>query len=212
MGVVALLSALEDAGRVTVPAAPELLDDDGPAPDLDRRLEQLARRVRAELAHEPPPVSLPVARWAARVVWNACQALAHRALPADAVARALEAPCPAPPSPATALSADLVLSILPDLVRLARGLPDDDPARAGLVRLGRAWPLSSVGAPLGPGPFDVDAFVHDPSLRALYVDRILARADTSRLGDPRVDEALREALGARPDLCPAVARALEVSP
>jgi hypothetical protein len=80
------------------------------------------------------------------------------------------------------------------------------------VRLARTWPLSSVGADLGPGPFDVDAFVGDASLRALYVDRVLAQADLSRLGDPRVDDAAREALGARPDLRPAVARALGVEP
>ncbi len=207
MALAAFLSALEDAGRVSLPALPDLLDD-APPDDvaLDARLIALGERVRADLALEAPSVSLPVARWATRLVWNACQALAHRALPAEAVARALEAPCPAPPSPTTALSADLTLSLLPDLLRLARGLPERDPVREHLARLGRAWPLSSVGASdLGPGPFDVGAFVDDPSLRALYVDRILATGDLSRLGDPRVDEALREALGAHPALCPAVA-------
>lgn len=211
------LSALEDGGRLTVPSLPALQDpaaldadkaDDADA--LDARLEALAARVRADLAHAPPALSLPVARWAACAAWNACQALVHRALPTDALARALETPCPAAPSPATALSADLVLSILPDLLALARGPAPDDPARALLVRLARAWPLSSVGADLGPGPFDVDAFVGDASLRALYVDRILARVDLSRLGDPRVDDAAREALGARPELCPVVAHALGV--
>lgn len=199
---------------MSIPALPRLPEAADPTdPDegaaLDERLVALAARVRADLAHEPPPVSLPVARWATHLVWSACQALAHRALPADVVARALEAPCPAPPSPSTALSADLTLSLLPDLLRLARGLPEDDPVRAQLVRLARAWPLSSVGAAVGQGPFELDGFVSDPSLRALYVDRILARGDLSRLGDPRVDEAVREALGALPALSPTVARALE---
>lgn len=219
MGLAPFLAALEDAGRVLVRSDPDrsFADPDagGPEPDdpgLDAALLALAARVRADLAHEPPPVSLAVARWATRLVWAACQGLAHRALPPDALARALEAPCPAPPSPTTALSADLTLSVLPDLLRLGAGLPADDALRVHLARLARTWPLSSVGAPLGPGPFDVQAFVDDAGLRALYVDRILLRGDTTRLGHPRVDEALREALGGLPWLAPSVAAALCAAP
>jgi hypothetical protein len=234
-GLVAFLTALEEGGRARVPAAPdlELPDPRRDDPSLDERLRALAARVRAGLAHEPPPLSLPAARWGLRVAYVAAQALVHRAIAADVIERELGAPCPAPPSPSTTLSADLALSVLPDLQRLARGLGDGDPLRVALLALARAWPLSSVG--MGPlGPLDlsttsarledsareeieipprrlvgISMILSDPSLRALYVDRILARRDLARLGEPRVDAAVREALGARPDLCPPVARALE---
>lgn len=220
MSLSRFIAALEESGRVLVPAAARLgpapaVDPAvaSPAPDddddgLDARLAALHARAAADLAGDAPPLDLPAARWAARLVFDACQALAHRSAPADEVRSALAAPCPSPAGPSTSLSADLILQLLPDLLRLARPLGDDDALTAGLRALGRAWPLSSVGAPLGPGPWPLDGVVAHPGLRALYADRVLLRADLSRLGDPRVDDALREALGGRPELCPPVARAL----
>lgn len=218
MSLSRFIAALEESGRVLVPAVPRLGPDtavDPAAPahddDLDARLAALHARAAADLAGDAPPLDLPAARWAARLVFDACQALAHRSAPADEVRSALAAPCPSPAGPSTSLSADLTLQLLPDLLRLARPLGDDDALTAGLRALGRAWPLSSVGAPLPAaegGPWPLDGVVAHPGLRALYADRVLLRADLSRLGDPRVDDALREALGGRPELCPPVARAL----
>lgn len=214
--LVPFLAALEESGRVRVPASPDpslftggVVED---AADLDARLLALAARIRADLAHDPPAVSLPAARWALRTLHAACQAFAHRSIPVEAIELALGVPCPGPPSPSVALSVDLLFSVLPDLLSLSRGLEDTDPLRAGLLRLAREWPLSSVGAGrLGPEPLALAAvvtFVEDASLRALYVDRILRRRDLTRLGSPLVDAALREALGDHPELCPEVALAL----
>ena len=213
--LVPFLAALEESGRVRVPASPDpslftgdpnvgVADD----ADLDARLLALAARVRDDLAHDAPVVSLRAARWALRTLFAACQAFAHRSIPAEAVERALAVPCPTPASPSVALSVDLLFSVIPDLVSLSRGLDDADVLRVGLLRLAREWPLSSVGAGKLAGPLSLDAFVDDPSLRALYVDRILQRRDLTRLGHPRVDPALREALGDHPELCVEVAGAL----
>ncbi|MCO5165760.1 MAG: hypothetical protein M9894_05255 [Planctomycetes bacterium] len=206
MSLSAFLVALEESGRVLVPAAPRLAPGDGD--DADARLAALHARAAADLAGAAPALDLPAARWAAWLVFDACQALAHRSLAAAEVQGALARPCPSAPGPRAVFSADLVLQVLPDLLRLARGLGDDDALTVGLRAVGRAWPLSSVGAPLGPGPWPVDAFARDPGLLALYADRVLLRGDRSRVGDPRVDDALREALGACPELSPEVARAL----
>lgn len=215
--LVPFLAALEESGRVLVPASPDPLlfvetGETHDEEDLDVRLRALGERVRADLAHEPPAVDLRVARWALRLLYAACQAFAHRAIHVDAIELALSVQCPVPASPSVALSADLIFSVLPDLLSLTRGLEDADPLRAGLLRLAREWPLSSVGVtglvPGGPS-FVLDAFFDDPSLRALYVDRILRRRDLTRLGSPRVDAALREALGGHPELCVEVASALE---
>jgi hypothetical protein len=73
----------------------------------------------------------------------------------------------------------------------------------GLTELARRWPLSSVGVK-GLEGLDVSSFVGDPALLQLYVDRIIERADQSRLTDPRVNEAVRTALGGYPELAPAI--------
>ena len=130
-----------------------------------------------------------------------------REVDAASVQQALAAPCPRPPSASVCYSADLSLRYLPDLLSLARGIAPDDPLVAGLTALARAWPLSSVGV-AGMEDLDVSAFVDHPSLRQLYVDRIIERGDVSRLKHPAVRAAVGEALGAYPDLAPRVAAAL----
>jgi hypothetical protein len=57
----------------------------------------------------------------------------------------------------------------------------------------------------GVGAVESASFLSHPSLRQLYVDRILARADTSRLADKAVREAVQMALGAFPELAPGIA-------
>ncbi len=144
-----LLARLSEDGRVEVQAAL------GPAPDsdeaLDAALRALDARARRDAPGEAPPLDLPAARWAARALHAACQGLALRGVPASEVAAALAAPSPEP-SPATTWSVDLAFAVLPDLARLARGLPPADPVRVALGAWARRWPLSSVGMALdGPG-------------------------------------------------------------
>jgi hypothetical protein len=113
----------------------------------------------------------------------------------------LAVPCPGNPSPSVCYSADLSLRHLPDLLSLARGIAADDPLVGGMTSLARAWPLSSVGVP-GIEGVDASPFLPHPALRQLYVDRIIDRADGSRLADPAVREAVREAVGDFLNLAP----------
>jgi len=118
--------------------------------------------------------------------------------------------CPRPPDPVTCYSVDLLLRYLPDVAAMAHGIAEDDPLVESLRELGRQWPLSSVGMP-ELGTVDPGAFVDDPSLRALYVDRILERRDTSRLDHPAVRAAVQAALGLHHELAPEIISALETS-
>jgi hypothetical protein len=128
---------------------------------------------------------------------------------AAAVHESLSSPCPEKPSPAVCYSVDLSFRYLPDLLSLAKGIAPADPLVTGLTGLARAWPLSSVGVLGIEGPVDVRPFIADPSLRQLYVDRIIDKADASRLGDPQIVDLVREALGDFPDLAPKLAPALQ---
>jgi hypothetical protein len=115
------------------------------------------------------------------------------------------------PSPEVCYSTDLALRVLPQLLALARGVALDDPLVIGLNTLAHDWPLSSVGVPEVTN-VDESPFIDHPTLRRLYADRIIERRDVSRLTDPRVVAAVREALGAHaadlaPTLFPAISEA-----
>ena len=185
---------------------------EGPAPParLAEAVAALDAHARASLPGDPPPLVPAVGEWAVRLVYRACQALAFREIGEQAIRDALGEPCPpatgAGPA-AVAYSADLGLCVLPDLIRLARATGPDDPLVAELERLGKTWPLSSVGTPK-LDVADAGPAADDPGLLRLYADRVIERADLPRLADPRVRAAVRAALGAFPELAPHVAKAL----
>jgi hypothetical protein len=201
---VAFVTNLLETGRVKVPPGDEALDE------LDQAAAELDRAARTDAACEPPELDTPAASWALQIVYRACQALVFREINAETVRQTLAAPCPLPPSPAVHYSTDLSLRYLPDLLALARGIAPDDPLVAGLTALARAWPLSSVGV-AGAGEVDPSPLIDHPSLRQLYIDRIIERGDASRLAHPAVRAAIREALGAYPSLAPKLAPHLQAS-
>jgi hypothetical protein len=198
MSALPFVDALLESGRVRVPSSRA-----APA-DLEAAVAALDHEVRPELAFEAPALDVPVASWALTILYRGCQSLVYRDIDADAVRDALSQPCPAAePSPSVCYSADLAFRYLPDLLALARGVAADDPLVTGLTELARRWPLSSVGVK-GLEGLDVSSFVGDPALLQLYVDRIIERADRRRLTEPRVNEAVRTALGGYPELAPAI--------
>jgi len=195
---------LLDAGRVRVTAWGVL-----PA-DFEDAVRLLDRAVRSGLAFDPPALQLRSATWALQLIYRASQALVHREIDAEAVRKALADACPEAADPAVCYSVDLSFRLLPDLLSLARGLSEDDPLVTSLVSLAADWPLSSVGAKGVPAT-EPTPFMADRSLRRLYADRIVEKRDTSRLYDPMTRQAVREAMGACPQLIPAAVReALQV--
>lgn len=181
---------------------------DAPLTDLDDAARELDEVSRPEMAFDPPALSVPVAAWGISILHVACRALVFRDMDARAVRGALSRPCPQPTSPQACYSADLALRYLPDVIALARGIAPDDPLVGGLMDLARQWPLSSVGV-TNIGDVDVAPFIDHPSLRQLYVDRIIERADVGRVSHPLVGESVRASLGGFPRLAPKVAEALK---
>lgn len=82
----------------------------------------------------------------------------------------------------------------------------EDPLVVRLITIARAWPLSAIGIP-GTGD-DPGTLLEHPGLRALYVDRLIALGDVGRARHPRVLPHLRAAVGAFPDLVPALREVL----
>lgn len=198
---------LWESGRVSVgravPSAEELAEAEGV-------LIEYEAVSRQDLPGTPPGLSLPALRWSLARFHSACRFLVYRDFAAEDVEQEFAMICPeleSPTDPAVHYTVDLLFRYLPDLVRLARAAAANDPLVIQLGRLANHWPLSTVGME-GVVPTSISGFADDPALLALYADRIIAREDVGRMGDPRVDAAVRQALGAFPELAPALAQKL----
>jgi hypothetical protein len=200
MSVVRFLAELFESGRVLVAPAGAATLDEG----VDPILVSAEKTAAMNLAGTAPGFSVPAARWAALHFYRACQFLICRDVGAQAIQHAFEEKCPEPHCPQTDYSADLIFQYLPDVVGMTRAVASGDPMVEPLLTLAREWPLSSVGI-AGVAPVDVKGFIDHAGLRQLYVDRIVAKADVTRLGEPLVDKAVRQTLGAFPELCKPIA-------
>ena len=206
MGILLFLSQLQESGGIVLenPSEPRAIDLE----QCDGALLEIERLVRPTLAWEPPELSLPVARWAARMMYAISQTLVFRDIDGEALERRFARRCPGAPSPSRCYSVDLMFQYLPDVFSIARRLAPGDPLVDRIRQTAREWPLSSVGTP-EIGAVSTDAFWDSRSLRQLYIDRILARNDRSRLSSEVVRGEVRASLGLYRDLCPEIAAALD---
>ena len=172
----------------------------------DRVLLAFEREYRRELPGTPPPVYLPAARWAATMFYRACQFVAFRDVGEEVMAGAMAASCPPGNAASVHYSVDITFRYLPDLAKLARSAAEHDPLLTHLARWAVDWPLSSVGM-AGIGSVQIDNWAKNQCLLRLYVDRVIARGDESRLGDQRVREAVQQAIGLFPELATKMASA-----
>lgn len=194
------IQSLVNDGRAAVSTQSSTIDDNDALP----MLRELDRCVRDELALDLPAFSSNVALWAARLLHQLCRSVVCRDIPEEEIKAACNIPCPEQHGPETDWSADLTLHYLPNLFQLARHLSNADPLVTQIKKIAQEWPLSSVGMSGLEKP-GVDSFIGHPALRRVYADRILAAADTSRIGDARVDDLLRADIGIHRDLAPEIA-------
>jgi hypothetical protein len=197
------LKSLAREGRARVSAQP-LADEPEEVTSL---LNQLDEQARNEQALDIPHLSAVAALWAARLFYSLCQFTVCRDIGEERIVAVCSAACPEPRRPETDWSADLVLRHLPKLFELARHLSNGDPLVRRMKRVAADWPLSSVGIP-GLENLQLGSFIGHAGLRRIYADRIIAAGDSTRLGDPQVDDLLRADLGLHRELAPALANKL----
>jgi hypothetical protein len=196
------LQSLMAGGEARVLAPGEPPDDI----EWDAALEVVEASWRLHVPAPVPVFDAPTARWAARIIYRACQFLLWRDAGEEVVKKALSTPAPRNAEEASRLySADLCLRYLPSLLKHAARLSPDDVLVHELRRLAREWPLSSAGVPELDPPPDLSAVMRHPGLRCLYTDRLIASSDRSLLKDPAATNAVREAVGAHPELAPKLA-------
>jgi hypothetical protein len=186
------LESLFEEGRVSLSAPAPLERDELAA--ADKTLAALEADYRLELPGEAPMLNADAARWAAVSLYCACQFVAYRSAGEDMMAASLSTPAPKIEPAALHYSVDLTMRFLPDLMLLARSEAENDPLLGYLRAWAADWPLSSVGM-RGVVPRSIESIANHSCLLGIYRDRIIARKDTSRRNDPRVDEAVKQALG-----------------
>jgi len=202
-GLDQFVKSLAEEGRAIVAASP-LVEDTASVLAALRQVDEFAR---AELGIEAPAFSPEAALWGARMTYYLCQFVVCRDIGEEQIKAVCGVPCPEKRGPEADWSADLMLRHLPRLFQLARHLSNADPLVQQMRSIATAWPLSSVGVG-GLEPVKLDSFVGHPALRRLYADRVISQADTSRLGDGRMDDLLRADFGLHRELAPAFAEKL----
>jgi len=195
------VSTIVDAkGKIQSPSPAELAE-------TLTRLRRYEELYRPELRGNPPGLLDDGLYWGALMTYRACSFLAHRDVDSKTIVDSLQKTVPPVASPAVCYSVDFTCRFLPDLIRLAKAVSVEDPLVGCLITLARQWPLSSVGVP-DLGAVDISAFVRDDCLLALYVDRVIASGDASRLDHPLVLSRVRTAIGLHSELSPGLAQVL----
>jgi hypothetical protein len=200
------LQQLYESGQVTVPFPSHPFES---VEEAGAEIAAFDRAARLEFPGEAPPLSRDVAEWAAVRLAEICRLLVARDSGEEEIVKVFAVPCPEPPSPETDYAADLFFRRLPGLADFVERLSPGDPLVAHLAQFSAAWPLSTPGMKITVHPDRVRIFIEHGGLLQTYADRIVAAEDLTRLGQhPAVDAAVREALGAYPELSPKLAEAL----
>lgn len=206
MSLNAFLQSLFESGRVIVGPYTTLIHPDD-VRQADATLVEWDDRNRLDFPGSGPAFQPDVARWGAVQFFRACQAATYRDLDAATLARCWST-CPVGNPIVNAYNVDLVFRFLPGLYVLAKGVSEGDPLCEQLKAWSVQWPLSSVGMK-GITGCDVSAICSHPALKQLYVDRIVATQDESRLDHADIRQAVRAALGLHTHLAPRIAQALQ---
>jgi hypothetical protein len=184
-------------GRIRVPRPGPLASD-----ELERTsavLVDYERLWRLTLPEGVPEYDAQIGVEAALRFYRACQCVIDREIAAEQMQAALGIEPDWPNDPATHYAVDLTHRYLPDLIRFARGKAEHDPLVDHLTNWARRWPLSSIGLN-GLEGLSAEVLRAAPALVTMYADRVLARCDASRLGDPITRAAVLKAIGAMPRL------------
>lgn len=183
------LQALFESGHVSVAARLGVEGEE----DVTEVIKDFDRVARLNLAPGVPALDEKVARWAAGLLYRACQMVVLRSVEAAEMEAIFRTPCPATRSPETAYSADLFFRYLPDVHEMAKRLAADDPLVAHLAKLGTDWPLSSTGMK-GIERGEIGSFISNASLRQLYIDRIIENKAFHLAREPEMAEEIRAIL------------------
>jgi hypothetical protein len=198
MSLNAFLNSLFTTGELFVG-----VEDLGADPKTDLQILYRYESVwRTQQPLTPPAFHLELAVKAAKVLQIACRAVVHREITVEQTEkRLLQCALTASEDACDHYSVDLVMRFLPQVVERAARISEADPLLEVLRTVARPWPLSSVGMK-DCEPEELPRAFQNDCLWRMYIDRIVAREDHSRLSSPSVRDAVAAAIGPFPQLAP----------
>ena len=198
------IDQLHTDGVVSVMSTGPLAETD--SRDLEASLTRACDRAVLDAPAGMPQADRQSACRAFAVLYDLCRFVINRHLPVEAMTSAAAPWDSSAATPEQIFGVDVSFRHLRAVHRQAAERNQQDPLVQQLLVHARAWPLSAIGVP-GTGD-DPGALMDHAGLRAFYVDRLIALGDGDRARHPRVLPHLRAAVGAFPDLVPALREVL----
>ena len=199
MDLPAFIEALESDGELVFASSKSRELEATEEAEVVRGLERADSRRRLEMAGTPPVLNREQAIWAARRLYRVGQYLVFRELPAQMITEEMQDDCPGLEDVSRQYSVDLVFCWLPEMYQRAASISSEDVLTRALERLGAAYPLSAVGMKLKERSASRSQQMwSEPSLRALFLDRVIARQASDCVFSEAVRSAVMDALGERP--------------
>lgn len=159
-----------------------------PMPQTRMYLLGIEQNYREHLGLELPTFRPDDALWSAKIFYQFARFYTYAELKNLDVSE-FRPPESEPVEPETIYSVDIVLRFLPDLIQLFNSTEADQNTMRLMSELARIWPLSSVGCQEIES-VDSQHVLNHPGLRIMYLDRIIARNDQTRMKDKLVKQAL----------------------
>ena len=190
------LHSLFSSGELVLPRVESAFD----VKSVHDALIQLEQHWRRELPGTPPTFLPDVSLKAAQVLMRLCRAVVDRDMGVELAEQMIgQIGLTEDSSPEQHYSADLVLRFLPQVADRARRISESDASLELMKKIGQKWPLSSVGMK-DCAPDQLPTALQHSTLWRMYVDRIIAARDNSRVHNPLVRNAIAAALGPFPNL------------
>jgi len=206
MRLLAFLSQLFETGEITVPREPT-----GTESEICEFLSTAESVWRQSWPGTPPEFDARIASQAAMTLFVFCQGVVYREIDEFMIRERLSAAGLQPgDTPSAHYSADLTLRFLSDVYARLTRTSDEDPLLRVLIEFAKMWPLSAVGIP-DTAPGQLGPVLKQDSMFRTYIDRIIVKADLSRLQNAEVATAVKAAVGEYDFLAPQLAEALAVS-
>ena len=203
------LNSLFENGRVRVDT--NEFTEPADLQNAAEKLRELETFVRTDAPRGLPDLDLDCALRATMLLYKCCQLYVDQsASNADSFNQTMQSfrEIGDTQKPSTHYSADIVLRFLPTLWKLTQRVSRSDNLTELLETAGTYWPLSSVGMQLSESQFWHPVLDENSALQQIYIDRIIATQDESRIAEPKVRAGIRRAVGMHESLAPGLLNAI----
>lgn len=157
-----------------------------PSDELQELIISFHEKASLAAPGRPPSLDMTSAVWALNCMYWACWMLVDRNEAEVCLPTSLRSSAPDGTTAEQHWSVDLSFRFISQLRARGFQLSQDDPWVMEVDRLIQNWPLAALGTSVDESEVALSIVMQHPTLRSVYLDRILARKDNSRATKPEV--------------------------